>query len=345
MSYAQPRMDVNRSAMSRFVNMYDQNYTRNGLSKIMAHALFSSLCNPYGHNQTDIYIGAYKIIDGNMNCVEQLLSEFETKSCNMIMICCPWTAEQLLLLENERTPEKLHFVVVILSNNKQIWYYDPRSGLEKPAIDSAPVQGYLVPKSLLLHKRNGGSIIFSGNKRCAFYFTAPLDEYGCVIKQVRTEVTWNIDQRFKRLFQDHFGLPSEALTPGTHVHDFTDVVSLEDKYFDKHALFQNRLVKVKPFYLRSNETGNPIGLGLFAKVPFDTKYQSDIACWHNGEVLCLNEAETSRRNIANPMAQFYTVSLELNKNKMIAIRSGKNNCSSKSLILVKLLPCLYQNHI
>ncbi len=168
-------------------------------------------------------------------------------------------------------------------------------GLEKPPPNSSPVQGYFVPTSLVLSKKLKKCIIFSGSRRCAFYFQVPLDVYGCMNEEAKKKVEWNLNERFKIIVQNYFGL-TMACDIQRDEHAFSNLVSLSDKTSDPFAVFQNRLVKVKPSNLRSLETGNPIGLGLYSKVTFENKGSECIGNWRHGKLTCLNAIETEAKN-------------------------------------------------
>jgi hypothetical protein len=283
---AQPVMTINSAGINRLHATYNDQYPL--LSKKMAHALFSSLCNPYGLQQEDIYLGAYKVIDENLNSIEQLIGEFKAKKSNVMIICCPINTKNV-------GKGDMHYVTVILTNSQELWYYDPVIGLEKPPPNSSPVQGYFVPTSLVLSKKLKKCIIFSGSRRCAFYFQVPLDRYGCMNEEAKKRVEWNLTERFKIIVQNYFGLtlPSDIDRDGLASYN---LISLNDKTSDPFAVFQNRLVKVKPSNLRSLATGNPIGLGLYSKVTFENKGSECIGSWRHGKLTCLNAIETEAKN-------------------------------------------------
>ena len=82
-------------------------------------------------------------------------------------------------------------------------------------------------------------------------------------------------------------------------------------------------VSVRPSYLRSNFTGNPIRLGLFSKTNLTVKTPGYIGAWDNSTVICLNKEESIRKIAMDPTRQFYSLTLHVNKNIMKTLRTGK----------------------
>jgi hypothetical protein len=83
-----------------------------------------------------------------------------------MIICCPINTKTL-------GKGDMHYVTVILTNNQELWYYDPVIGLEKPPPNSSPVQGYFVPTSLVLSKKlKKMHYIFRVKKMCILFPSA-----------------------------------------------------------------------------------------------------------------------------------------------------------------------------
>jgi len=106
------------------------------------------------------------VIDDNLKSIEHLIGEFKAKKCNVMIICCPINTKTL-------GKGDMHYVTVILTNNQELWYYDPVIGLEKPPPNSSPVQGYFVPTSLVLSKKlKKMHYIFRVKKMCILFPSA-----------------------------------------------------------------------------------------------------------------------------------------------------------------------------
>ena len=301
-------MHVSRNSMEGFINLMKADLHSFGASKILMHSMFSALGNPKEcDDERNIYIGAQYVREQDISDIEGLITAFENINSNVIIFCCPMTSKSKSAL--------LHYVIVwLFRETKSIVYYDPntsKGGVEAPS-SSEHVLGYSVPSCLLIQNKADKSIIFIGKKRCAFFFNAKLDSNGVLCDSTRELIASNINERFRILIEDVFKLRG---------FNIANIVSLDSPNHDESATLQNRRFAVRPSLLRSLNTGNSIGLGLYTKQNLAVVRKDElIGKWTNGKVLVFTEAEREAMKHRNPSWQFYSIQLELSRFKMEAIR-------------------------
>ena len=83
------------------------------MSKIIAHRLFSSLGNPTDSDDVNnIYLGANRLTVEEVIDPSGLINEFQKRSCNVIIICCPCSG-------GSDIGELLHYVIVFCITENQ----------------------------------------------------------------------------------------------------------------------------------------------------------------------------------------------------------------------------------
>jgi len=182
-------------------------------------------------------------------------------------------------------------------------------GIDSPKENANVIQNYFIPSSLSAED-NLKSIIFLGNRRCAYYFNAPLDSNGVLTPQAKQTICNNLNSRLEYLVRNVFSVT------GLNV---PKVFSLRSQSFDEHAVFQNKKLSVRPSLYRSIHTGNCIGNSLFVKQGQVIKLGEEIGHW-GGELLSLTASERKARVEENPTWQFYSVGLQLGTAVLESIR-------------------------
>ena len=297
-----------KANVERFINCFPAKFCSQGLSKVFAHRLFSSLSNPLVHSHpTNIYVGAQRIQESGIRNVENLIEEFQIKRCNVIIFCC-----ELQSMDTNAVYQ--HFVVVWLLDHRHcLRYFDPNKGMETGSLDSPIINGFRIPISLTADGPSK-SRIFVGDRRCAFYFNARLDDRGMLIPEAMDIICTNINERLRMIIEKVFKIQSRF------AHD---VVSLRPDNFIADALFQTQKLYVQPSLLRSCHTGNLIGYGLFVKPHQELIEEEEIGHW-NGHVIALSTTERKAKIKENPDWQFYAVTLQLGPAVLESVRMEAN---------------------
>ena len=80
-----------------------------------------------------------------------------------------------------------------LENSLSLQYFDPNIGCHKGDENSPVIDGYRIPV-ILTHTGKSKPNIFVGDRRCAFYFNAPLDDRGMLLPVALDTISTNINE-------------------------------------------------------------------------------------------------------------------------------------------------------
>ena len=276
-----------KGSIAKLVQVISSNPFHTALSKIHCHRLLSSLNHPIS-SEGDIYLGGKHLQSTDISNEVELVAEFEKRRCNVIMFCAP--------LRKHGASVQHYTIAWMLKDRKEILYFDPKTGLDRGS-DRRCIHGFLFPNTLLPPSPTA-ELLYKGDTRCAFYFDAPLDSNGCMDPLALQRITESINLRINHVFQNYFQIGS---------WENKDYVDLQ-RHIDQEAIFQTKLLSVKPSKLYSKFTGNSIGMAVYAKTGFP---KAAIIGYFEGEIMVLTEQERANIISKNKTWQFYSIQLSM----------------------------------